>query len=287
MNLGRYVGNHATGAVDWSGLYQDGGAPPGNDEPLFGVNGINGRQPIISFRPFGERTFGTPTNYENPDLPSPRIDSAVDGSWFGGVLDWIQGGLDVGGTFEPTPVCDIVNSGICVARGKWSDAGLTIAGVVPYFGDAGKAVKHGKKLVEGTAGFSTRLPWSQISSDYRSIIRDVEAHTRRGIPRKQRSELSSQIRGFNHRQPVSEDVYRKLQAEYQNKRSAMIEAWEKNTGQLWPKGAQAHHIIPTRYGGPNEWWNLHPADRGVHQRGIHGLGGSTQKVFPTPIPRKQ
>ena len=42
-----------------------------------------------------------------------------------------------------------------------------------------------------------------------------------------------------------------------------------------------HHIIPRRYGGPNEWWNMVPAARPVeHQCGIHRAGSIYKKIFP-------
>lgn len=154
MNLGRYVGNHVTGAVDWSGWYQDGGTPPGSDEPLFGVYGINGRQPIISFRPFGERTIGSPNTYVVPEPARPQSGEVSGESSSGGVLDWVQGGLDFLGVLDPTPVCDTINSAICGFRGNWTDAGLTIAGVIPFVGDFGKAAKHAKKLTKA-AGSAT------------------------------------------------------------------------------------------------------------------------------------
>ncbi|MBN1394827.1 MAG: hypothetical protein JW959_07375, partial [Pirellulales bacterium] len=67
--------------------------------------------------------------------------------WFGSALDWLQGILDVGGTFEPTPFCDVSNTIIYAFRGRWEDAGLTIIGVIPYFGDLGKAGKYGRKIL--------------------------------------------------------------------------------------------------------------------------------------------
>lgn len=40
-----------------------------------------------------------------------------------------------------------------------------------------------------------------------------------------------------------------------------------------------HHIIPRKYGGPNEWWNMVPAKKSVeHQGGIHI--GIYRKLFP-------
>ncbi len=127
-------------------------------------------------------------------------------------------------------------------------------------------------------------PWTQVSSDARAILRDVEARTGMTVPGNQRSLLADQVRAVDHRVPVSDAQYRALQAEYRASRGSMISQWEANTGQVWPSGAQAHHVIPTRYGGPNQWWNIHPAQGGaVHQGGIHGVGSPTQTVFPTPI----
>jgi len=56
--------------------------------------------------------------------------------------------LDVGGTFEPTPFCDLGSSIISVCRGNWGDAGWSLLGVVPYVGDLGKAGKYGGKAVK-------------------------------------------------------------------------------------------------------------------------------------------
>lgn len=128
--------------------------------------------------------------------------------------------------------------------------------------------------------------WSQISSDSRAVIRDIETNTGVPIPQNQRDQLANQIRDVDHRTPVPDDEYSALQREYRRNRNRIITEWERNTGQIWPEGSQVHHIIPQRYGGPNEWWNVHPALPRQHQGGIHGSGSPTQNVFPTPIPRK-
>ena len=66
-------------------------------------------------------------------------------------VDGIQVGLDVAGTFDPTPVCDGVNAGIYGCRGRFADAGLSAAGMAPYIGDVlkwgGKAARKGGKIV--------------------------------------------------------------------------------------------------------------------------------------------
>lgn len=74
--------------------------------------------------------------------------------------------------------------------------------------------------------------------------------------------------------------------------------WEKN-GQEWPTYTEPvlskngkvyldigdnydlHHIIERKYGGPNTWWNSHPASNPTqHQGGIHGSGGIANEIFP-------
>ena len=54
----------------------------------------------------------------------------------------VQAGLDIAGTFDPTPISDIAAAGYAASRGDWAGAGLSLLGVVPYLGDAiGKSTK--------------------------------------------------------------------------------------------------------------------------------------------------
>jgi hypothetical protein len=42
----------------------------------------------------------------------------------------------------------------------------------------------------------------------------------------------------------------------------------------------AHEIIPNSFGGPLEWWNIHPAKAPTqHQAGIHGADGMFRVLF--------
>lgn len=47
---------------------------------------------------------------------------------------------------DPTGLVDLSNAGLYAARGKWDDAALTAAGIVPYAGDAAKLAKLRKFL---------------------------------------------------------------------------------------------------------------------------------------------
>ena len=47
-----------------------------------------------------------------------------------------------------------------------------------------------------------------------------------------------------------------------------------------PSLYDAHHIIESSYGGPNQWWNMHPARfPDQHQQGIHRAGGPSNQIF--------
>ncbi|MCZ2991773.1 hypothetical protein NYY86_26950, partial [Acinetobacter baumannii] len=59
-------------------------------------------------------------------------------------------------------------------------------------------------------------------------------------------------------------------------KNKLISEWEEKTGQTWPRYTEevydkkgrvvrdigqpydAHHIIENNFGGPHEWWNIHP-----------------------------
>ncbi len=154
-------------------------------------------------------------------------------------------------------------------------------GVTVMHGSAFSA--NGQETVAVLFGFGTdhiapntgRSPWTQVSSDALAIARDIENAAGVPIPSNQRSWLANQLRGVDHRNPVSDVDYANLQREYRRNRTQMIQDWEVNTGQSWPEGAQLHHVIPQRCGGPNQWWNAHPAFPSQHQGGIHGTGSPT------------
>lgn len=83
-----------------------------------------------------------------------------------------------------------------------------------------------------------------------------------------------------------------------NLKDSLIKQWEEKTGQAWPRYEEnvyskrgeisrekgdlydAHHIIENNYGGPHEWWNMHPAKfPNEHQAGIHGRGSPANTLF--------
>jgi hypothetical protein len=66
------------------------------------------------------------------------------------IIDGVHFGLDVIGTFDPTPISDGINAGIYAGQGDYVNAGISAAGMIPYFGDAGKVAKYGNKAMHLT-----------------------------------------------------------------------------------------------------------------------------------------
>ncbi|WP_281292956.1 HNH endonuclease [Bacillus marasmi] len=105
---------------------------------------------------------------------------------------------------------------------------------------------------------------------------------------------------------LRENIYEKMTPletlKHRNKfnsvKNKLIKEWEENTGQTWPRYTKeiydkkgrlardigqpydAHHIIDNNFGGPREWWNIHPAKfPDEHQAGIHGKGSPSNMLF--------
>lgn len=103
-------------------------------------------------------------------------------------------------------------------------------------------------------------------------------------------------REFTRLSPELAKIHR---AEFNRVKDELIGQWERNTGQIWPRYTEdilakngvtvarkaggpfdAHHIIESSYGGPNQWWNMHPARfPDQHQGGIHRAGGIAREIF--------
>ena len=86
--------------------------------------------------------------------------------------------------------------------------------------------------------------------------------------------------------------------DFNTRKNKIIQDWESETGQSWPTYTEpvysangtvlrkvgdkydAHHIIENKFGGDNEWWNMHPAKfPDEHQGGIHGAGSPSRELF--------
>ena len=128
-------------------------------------------------------------------------------------------------------------------------------------------------------------------------LKEVEKFTNREIKPVQMEKLQKALKEqeFVKQTPEKSKLHRKL---FDNAKDKLIDEWEKNTGDKWPVYVEvvfneagevirqagqrfdAHHLIESSFGGPNAWWNLHPAAFPYeHQLGIHGINSVTSLVF--------
>ena len=106
-------------------------------DPIGLSGGLNlyafcGNDPVNGFDPFGH---------------------CSDDDW----LDWIHTGLDVIGTFDPSPISDGLNALIYADEGDWINAAISATAMIPYAGDLAKAGKYGTraaKAINAKAGVS-------------------------------------------------------------------------------------------------------------------------------------
>jgi uncharacterized protein YukE len=142
---------------------------------------------------------------------------------------------------------------------------------------------------------------SPVAIDYdlaKNYIRVVESKTGLKLQKKQIDKLKVALREnkFEKLTPVETLKHRN---KFNSVKNILISEWEEKTGQNWPRYTEeiydkkgrlardvgqpydAHHIIENNFGGPHEWWNIHPAKfPDEHQAGIHGKGSPAQKLFP-------
>ncbi|UOQ68851.1 polymorphic toxin-type HINT domain-containing protein [Hymenobacter volaticus] len=127
-------------------------------------------------------------------------------------------------------------------------------------------------------------------------LKEVEKITGRALHPTQLAELKKAIRSKKYNR-LTKEATEDSRKEFNEIKDTLIKEWEQHTGQKWPTEKKqiniketgkrewrtvkydAHHLIYNRYGGNNEWWNIHPARSGVgYQDGIHkGLG---ELLFP-------
>ncbi|MFN8444520.1 MAG: polymorphic toxin-type HINT domain-containing protein [Caldilineaceae bacterium] len=87
--------------------------------------------------------YGNPMAYVDPTghlcVPLVNVGNTCTEStnW-----DAIQASLDVAGVADPTPISDGANAVISLARGNYTDAGLSAVAMVPYIGDLAKGSKY-------------------------------------------------------------------------------------------------------------------------------------------------
>ncbi|KAA6452746.1 ribonuclease YeeF family protein [Bacillus swezeyi] len=174
-------------------------------------------------------------------------------------------------------------------------------GKVPYHAIDGENFKNTlmqriEKVFNGQRGVkNSRKIDYDLAKDY---IRDVETKTGLKIHKKQTEQLKNALRNHKFEKMTPKETM-KHRNKFNNVKDKLISEWEEKTGQKWPRYKEqvfdkkgrvardigqpydAHHIIENNFGGPHEWWNIHPAKfPDEHQAGIHGKGAPSNKLFP-------
>ncbi|MET3448207.1 LysM peptidoglycan-binding domain-containing protein [Ralstonia sp. 1138] len=139
--------------------------------------------------------------------------------------------------------------------------------------------------------------WTPLASRSRAYVRDIESQTGMPLTRSQRELLVDNLRE-NEYTRLSPEAAAKHRVEFNRVKGDLISEWQANTGQVWPTYTEpvlskngtvlrqigqpydAHHVIESAFGGPNEWWNMHPARfPDQHQGGIHRADGPLRNIF--------
>lgn len=157
--------------------------------------------------------------------------------------------------------------------------------------------KTAKEIAENTEKTILKVGDKIDKTRFPEYLDDIEKITKREIPTNQKELLEKALTENEYVKLSPEDV-EDAAYDFAKKKSDLILEWEKKTGQTWPRYTEdvyneagnlirrkgqlfdAHHIIEKSVGGPNEWWNLHPARfPSEHQQGIHAAESLASKIF--------
>lgn len=244
-----------------------------------------------------------------------EYNAIIEGDWTGFA---IAAGIDIGalvvGTFTVGAGYAAIKGGSTVAKSSAKIAVKEVAEesaekVLKEAAEAGskKIVKEvAEEGVEKTAKETTEKVVTKKVKEigekidkklFPDYLQEVEKITNREIKPNQMEKLQMALKeqDFEKLNPEKSKLHKKL---FDNARDKLIEEWEKNTGDKWPVYAQdvlndagevirkagqrydAHHLIESSFGGPNAWWNLHPAAfPSEHQAGIHAAKGKANLIF--------
>ena len=138
------------------------------------------------------------------------------------------------------------------------------------------------------------------NASYKDYLRQIEEFTGISFTKRQFNRLSNEWKNSS-KQLLSPTDYKSHVRKWERPgfKDKVIDEWEIQTGQKWPvyeadvvspsgrklrlKGERldAHHVIEKSYGGPHEWWNIHPARYpDIHQGKIHGRDGFIHHLMP-------
>ncbi|MDA1559774.1 MULTISPECIES: WXG100 family type VII secretion target [Bacillus] len=181
---------------------------------------------------------------------------------------------------------------------KWipgEGKGFAIAGVGKVSGGGQYSLKEAYQYMESKVVKGTLKIDYDLAKDY---IRDVESKTGLKLHKNQVEQLKAALREHKYEKMTPLETL-KHRNKFNSVKNKLISEWEEKTGQTWPRYTEevydkkgrvvrdigqpydAHHIIENNFGGPHEWWNIHPAKfPDEHQAGIHGKGSPSNKLFP-------
>lgn len=93
-----------------------------------------------------------------PAFPFPTSDPAEDEEVRRLILELLEMALDIAGIFDPTPLSDSASACLALSQGRWFDAAISGASIIPYVGDLAKAGKLPRWLrtVDRAIGLSQR-----------------------------------------------------------------------------------------------------------------------------------
>lgn len=228
-----------------------------------------------------------------------EYNALVDGDWNAFVLaTGIDIGILVASAFTAGAAYAVAKGGSTVAK-----TGTKLA--VKEIAEAGakKAVKEGvektvRETAEKTASRGIKEVGEKIDKELvPKYLKEVEKITKREIKPQQMEKLKQALKEQDYVKldPEKSKIYRRY---FDKSRESHIKDWEKNTGDKWPVYAEdvlnnagevvrkagqkydAHHLIESSFGGPNVWWNLHPAAfPNEHQLGIHAANSIANMIF--------
>ncbi|TBR37386.1 hypothetical protein CBF23_014865 [Marinomonas agarivorans] len=168
---------------------------------------------------------------------------------------------------------------------------------------AKQVIKYGDDVIGGVTGAKSGLNVNQgllhtdLAKQAKAYLDDVQKQTGIQVSQNQRSILADNVRKNQYSKLSKEDaaLHRK---DFNKNKNSLISEWESKTGEKWPRYKEdvisksgvvtrkigqpydAHHLIESSHGGPNQWWNIHPARfPDQHQGGIHRSESPARKLF--------
>ncbi|WP_425361398.1 palindromic element RPE1 domain-containing protein [Candidatus Tisiphia endosymbiont of Ceraclea dissimilis] len=167
----------------------------------------------------------------------------------------------------------------------------------------GKAIDINNPEVPGTSGLSKEPHLPTHTSDItaktkiienpyltKNYLKEIKDITKLPVDEKQLPLLKEALKTQEF-EKLDAITYKMHKAEFNKMKKQLRMEWEQNTGQKWPvyqehsvpdrigQPYDAHHIIQVNHGGPNTWWNIHPAHGLEEHTKIHGVGSRANEIF--------